>query len=473
MLGIAIGDAFGAGYENLSRSEVQEALNMTQYDCYPFESGHKPGHYTDDTQMSIAVAKTLYGMCFDRRNLTHSFLEEYKSNNIIGYSRGFLSILEASKSPEDFINNVVHTERNGAVMRAVPIGVLQDIKKVVENSVINAQISHNTDSAITASVAIALASHYFFYNLGQPSEVIEFCIDNMGGFNPESLEYLAEVSKMGELKPEILFGEENKDHGVPIHGLKTAGAVLYLLTRYSHDGMETLKQAVLLLGDTDTTSSIALGIVQSASEGGLDDFLQDDLQNGDYGKDYIRRIGTRLATILPMEVRSIKRLNYPGSRQSMIVQTLDGLLEILDPIYLTQVMKQLFDQIDYKPTDIILAVDASGYIPAVAASIVTGLKLGASKKADLEISNRIEFYEPGTPNPNVFMYSIPDNSRVIIVDDEIMSGNTAYNAAKALMENGHKVLATVVPVESTRHNSREKLSSKGISLISHTKHDFS
>ena len=85
MLGIAIGDAFGAGYENLSMDQVRQRLNLTRYDPYPFNSGHQAGHYTDDTQMSIAIAKTLYDAHFNRINLANSFLEEFRLNRIIGY----------------------------------------------------------------------------------------------------------------------------------------------------------------------------------------------------------------------------------------------------------------------------------------------------------------------------------------------------------------------------------------------------
>ncbi len=472
MLGIAIGDAFGAGYETLSRHQVRKRLNLKQYHPFPLDSGHQAGHYTDDTQMSIAVAKTLYDTHFTPINLASAFLSEYKSNKIIGYSKDSLSLLENSKSPEDFITQVVHTPRNGATMRAVPIGVLPDIKTVLEYSVINAQVTHNEDSAVVSSAAIALASHYFFHGIGQPTEVFDFCLDHLKGLDKTSLEYLVKVSTMKELIPEILFGEDYRDHGVPIHGLKTAGSVLFILARYSVNAMELLKQAILLGGDTDTTASIALGIAQSRGEGALDNFLLDGLQHDDHGIDYIQTIGTRLASILPMEVRNIKRLNYPGQRQSMITQSLDGLIETLDPIYLAQIMKRLFSHVEYKPDDIILAIDASGYIPAVAASMISGLKLGASKKADLDFPNKIMFYEADTPNPYIFIYSLPPHSRIILVDDEINSGNTLLHVVQSLRGNGHHVVAAVVPVESTRHNAKEKLKDIGVPLISHTTHDL-
>ena len=40
------------------------------------------------------------------------------------------------------------------------------------------------------------------------------------------------------------------------------------------------------------------------------------------------------------------------------------------------------------------------------------------------------------------------------------------------MENDYKILAVVVPVESTQYNAKEKLESIGVPLISHTRHGF-
>ena len=63
MLGIAIGDAFGLGYEFIhgGREEVAKQFDFTKYRANPNEGwGHStPGLYSDDTQMSIAVAELL------------------------------------------------------------------------------------------------------------------------------------------------------------------------------------------------------------------------------------------------------------------------------------------------------------------------------------------------------------------------------------------------------------------------------
>src|SRR5262249_19516511 len=52
---IAIGDAYGAGFEYASERLVRERNDLSAYIQHPKHS-LKPGSYTDDTQMSIAVA---------------------------------------------------------------------------------------------------------------------------------------------------------------------------------------------------------------------------------------------------------------------------------------------------------------------------------------------------------------------------------------------------------------------------------
>jgi ADP-ribosylglycohydrolase len=74
--------------------------------------------------------------------------------------------------------------------------------------------------------------------------------------------------------------------------MRTAGAVLYIISKFNKDPLKTLKEAILLGGDTDTVASICLGIV--AMKTGirkLPPFLFRDLENNGYGRDYLIEIG--------------------------------------------------------------------------------------------------------------------------------------------------------------------------------------
>src|SRR6266851_6436223 len=79
LLGIAIGNAFGAGYDHLPPAEVARRFTFTRYDKAPHpQAKHRSGHYTGDTQMSLAVAEALLsGKQFTTDTLATSLRDAY------------------------------------------------------------------------------------------------------------------------------------------------------------------------------------------------------------------------------------------------------------------------------------------------------------------------------------------------------------------------------------------------------------
>jgi ADP-ribosylglycohydrolase len=104
---------------------------------------------------------------------------------------------------------------------------------------------------------------------------------------------------MKYLVPELLFGEKDRRFGVPVDGMRTAGAVLYILARFSDDPRQTLIESVLLGGDTDSTTAIALGIVAiNQGLGNIPKVLIDGLENEGFGKDYLIELGEKLQDLV-------------------------------------------------------------------------------------------------------------------------------------------------------------------------------
>jgi ADP-ribosylglycohydrolase/adenine/guanine phosphoribosyltransferase-like PRPP-binding protein len=485
LLGIAIGDAWGGGYENMSRHAIGTIHNkmkrsfLTTYRKNR-KTGLARGRYTDDAQMSLGVAELLSsGKEFNRLNLAGAFIDAFTRDRRAGYSTTTRSALEASLQPSDFLKNVNRcSTRNGSVMRTAPIGVLGEADKVVEYAIVNSRTTHDTEHARTATAAVSLASHFFFHQKGTPQQVFEFCLDNLAKYPEMDTGYLARVAHLDGFQPATLFGKEHSEYGVPVDAQKTAGAVLFILSRYGEDPKRALKEAVLLGGDTDTTGSLVLGI--SASGFGLDSIpekLMAQLENERFGRDYLITTGIRLASLLPIDVAVIKRHAYAGSRKEMVVHSLDGLIEPVNHQYLRAIIGRLMDQSGYRPTDVIIGVDSTGYIPAISAGMLTGLPVHCTKKALLDyndplIWSRLAFEEPGTPHPDIFLYNLPRQQEVVLVDDEIMSGNTLSSLANTIRIYGGRVRCAIVPVECTSFGARERLEGIGVKLISHTKYSM-
>jgi ADP-ribosyl-[dinitrogen reductase] hydrolase len=296
LLGIAIGDALGVGFELLM--DRKKVRNKFKFDCYlPGGPGWKNGQYSDDTQMSLAITELLISKKrFNLNNLADYFLKIYQRDPRRGYGGSVREGLRKSKNSKEFLRIIPgNSFGNGACMRAVPLGVLPKIKDVVEYAKINAKITHNVPSAIVSSVCVAVASHYFYYNLGKPEEVFDYCINICEKIDKESVGYFKNIKDMKKFNPVLLFGSENEFKGVAPNGMRTAGAVLYIISKFYKNPSETLRKTILLGGDTDTVASICFGIV--AIKTGIEklpDFLFRDLENNAYGRDYLIELGEKL-----------------------------------------------------------------------------------------------------------------------------------------------------------------------------------
>ena len=108
LLRIAQGDAFAAAVEYVKRKEHPELYEaVRRFDSYQQHPTHKklrPGMYTDDTQMSIAVAELLITGEGGTNHPALSelfatyFYEAFRRDPRDGYSRGFQKILEGATS---------------------------------------------------------------------------------------------------------------------------------------------------------------------------------------------------------------------------------------------------------------------------------------------------------------------------------------------------------------------------------------
>jgi len=307
LLGIAIGDAYGAGYE-FRYPDLKDYQNipLDKYikSAFP-NSDHIRGMYTDDTQMSIAVTELLLSdKGFNKENLADKFVECYKRNPIQGYAKGFQAFLDSINSGKEFIEKIRHNSiRNGAAMRAAPLGVVEDLDTLIEYAKINARLTHSTPKGIASSVAVALMSHISLYEgfaYTDKDVVRSRIVPQMMKIDMETAKYIDDVLKMGDLDPVLLFGEAHSTMGVPCDGMRTVGAMIHLLTNF-YGPREILEESVRLGGDVDSVASISLGIGLTNDDiGSLPSFLFDDLTNHAYGRDYLLSLGNSLEKKFPI-----------------------------------------------------------------------------------------------------------------------------------------------------------------------------
>ena len=311
LLRIAQGDAFGMATEYIELPRDQhvkdEALKFERYVKHP-KWNIPAGHYTDDTQMSIAVAKTLILHDFElpktdssssdeeraneweklvelRRAFATHFVRTFKRDPRYGYSKYFQKFLESintrrgewADGDEFLIRCNPNSDKNGAAMRSVPIGVLPDPKLVLHVAREQAKITHDTDGGRRASEMVALMSHFALYHDAPLPDVRKF---------------LASVMLLPALATSEARWPDRPVEG-PRVGFKTAHAVMTLLSE--EKTLEDIaKRAIRWGGDTDTVISIAWGIASARMHEPLPAFLDEDLERDTHGRDFLMVIGDKL-----------------------------------------------------------------------------------------------------------------------------------------------------------------------------------
>jgi ADP-ribosylglycohydrolase len=103
---IAVGDAYGAGFEFRNPVSVRALNNLTKY-RRPALSIGKSGRYTDDTQMTIAVTEAmLTGQSLTAELLADHFVEAFKRDPRSGYAPGSTaSFVPSTRAPSSSIGS--------------------------------------------------------------------------------------------------------------------------------------------------------------------------------------------------------------------------------------------------------------------------------------------------------------------------------------------------------------------------------
>ncbi|MEM1167996.1 MAG: ADP-ribosylglycohydrolase family protein [Cyanobacteria bacterium P01_H01_bin.35] len=267
LLELAIGDAYGAGFEYADIELIKQHNNLFNYVKHP---RHKliPGSYTDDTQMSIAIAEMIISKePWTRENLADKFVEAFKRDEREGYSRKFYEFLKRVNTGKQFLAEIIGTsDKSGGAMRAAPIGIFPTIKEVKKKTTIQAAITHNTPDGIDAAIASALMSHYCIYNLGKKSQLGKFLETHVPGKT----------------------WSEPWDRKVGSKGWMSVRAAITAVIR--NDKMSSLLiDCINFTGDVDTVATIALAAGSCSQEivQDLPENLELLLENGKYGRDYL------------------------------------------------------------------------------------------------------------------------------------------------------------------------------------------
>jgi ADP-ribosylglycohydrolase len=280
LLELAIGDAYGAGFEYVDAEMIRQQNTLSGYVKHP-RHHIQPGSYTDDTQMSLAIVEAMVsGEPWKPVLLADRFVKVFQRDPREGYASGFYHFLLHVHDGKQFLKEINPTsEKSGAAMRAAPIGIYPTIPLVIERCTIQAALTHNTPGGINAAVAAALMTHYFRYKLGPKKALGSFLEAYVPG--RWAVPWTGKVRSQGWMSVQAAI--------TALIGCNTMSDVLRACIQFS--------------GDVDTVAAIALAAGSCSAEiaQNLPVHLFDQLENGQYGRDYIRVLDTQLMAFFGSE----------------------------------------------------------------------------------------------------------------------------------------------------------------------------
>ena len=317
ILELAIGDAYGRPFEFNTPEFISKNNDVKGYKHRENEVVDGIGIYTDDTQMSLAIAEQMMsGLPGTQVRFAAHFVSAYKRDPRKGYSKRITNALEESKPnlPFEFILKAKQAgaNSNGSVMRAVPLGLLSDPKEIMYRSIVQTSTSHGHIEAVNAATAVSLTAHFFYHHYSRLSE--ETVIDKFRVYQEWIRKQMGSSVFDDIYKSYEMFADAKLNQTLQCDAKSTASLSIKLAWGMKKDviihdmttsATKILKRAIDIGGDVDSSASIALGLYSLRPDAKMDlpDSLYDNLENGPFGKDYMINMDVELQNKFPRIVK--------------------------------------------------------------------------------------------------------------------------------------------------------------------------
>jgi len=290
LLEIAIGDAYGNPYEFAPIDYIAANNDGLTYRSRDSKHGIRGGgEYTDDTQMSLAVAETILSepQYLKPATFASGFINAYKRE--IPYRTGYGSrirvVLTNTNSGPEFISEVTepHSSSNGCVMRVLPCGILSNPEMVQNAAISQCMASHLHHDAVDASRILALVAHSSIYN---------------GDIGFEQHVYWALKECGFDIEHKVIDYHKQFDE-IPVDAMATVGAVFDVINR-SYDYVDVLKNSIAFGGDVDSVAALAMGLASLTPHINktIPISLYGGLEDGTFGRGYCQALDNRIESFI-------------------------------------------------------------------------------------------------------------------------------------------------------------------------------
>lgn len=271
IVGCAVGDALGAPYEGRSRTWLLSCKGIAE-DYHPM-TGYPLGQYTDDTQLTLAIAESIT-KCreINGKNIASRFARLWRTGEIVG---GGASCSEAAENilrgvPWQEAGTEIGRAGNGTAMRVSPVGLWHydsPVERLKEDALDSSIITHKDPRAGAGAVAIAAGIAYAVSHRHiDQKELVDHLAGLISDISPEFAAYIEELPYWLRMEEDLARWEiaaagwgkpEDKLDYITPFVIPTVLISLYYFLKNPADFCGNIKQVILAGGDVDTTAAIS------------------------------------------------------------------------------------------------------------------------------------------------------------------------------------------------------------------------
>jgi len=262
MLGLAIGDALGYPTEFIRRQQILARHGPAGVTGFVPSHSHPAGTYTDDTQMTIAVAEGLLAAASreldpQMRAIAERFVawSHAPENDRAPGNTCLAGCANLERGVHWREAGVAGSKGCGSAMRVAPVGLLYhaDLDRLVEAARASSQLTHGHPAALEGAAAAALMVALALRG-ASPEEMFEAIQERCFGRASDFDACLQRVPQVLDLPPgEALTADVLGESWVADEAVASA---LYCVWRHPDDFSAGVLEAINTDGDSDSIGAI-------------------------------------------------------------------------------------------------------------------------------------------------------------------------------------------------------------------------
>jgi len=270
MLGLAVGDALGWPVEFMPLAAIRERYGPEGLSDLMPSGSHPAGTFTDDTQMSLAIARAIVSQGHEAEDV---FVTKVASE-FVAWSRSpennrapgrtcMTACRELARDPAWRAPGHNNSKGCGTAMRTAPIGLAWhgDEDRITRMAVATSELTHGHPAATAGGVATALLASWALDAI-EPREMLQRLVARTRPISDEFVAKIEQVPAVLDCDPESAYAVLG-DAWVADEAIACA---LYAFWRSPKDYRSTVLTAVNMDGDSDSVGCIA-GAISGAYNG--------------------------------------------------------------------------------------------------------------------------------------------------------------------------------------------------------------